>query len=445
MPMRLHGVRFTLLILAVSASGALAAPQALAQAQAPTQAPAPVTPSPGQGPVKITLDDAIQLALTHNHNLLAARTTIQQSEAEETTANLRPNPVLMTDAQFLPIFQPNQFSEDYLDNSAQFDLGVSYLFERGKKRQHRLQAARDATAVTRSTVADNERTLTFQVANQFINVQLAESTLDLAQQDLMSFQNTVNIMQERYRAGDISRDDFLKIQLQLLQFQMDASQAQLARVQALDDLRQQLGYESVPRDYDVAGTLDYAPVHGNLEDFQAKALATRPDLRAAQQNVTAANSQYLLQKADGKRDVTGQMNYTHLSDANTASFFGSVQIPIFDRNQGEIARTRYAITQAQEQEKAANDQVMTDVRDAFEGLQTNDQVLQLYRSGYLDQAKEDRDISQYAYQRGAASLLDFLDAERSYRAVQLAYRQALASYVTAVEQLREAVGTRSLP
>ncbi len=395
--------------------------------------------------MKITLDDAIQLALTHNHNLLAARTTIQQSEAEETTANLRPNPVLMTDAQFLPIFQPNQFSEDYIDNSAQFDLGVSYLFERGKKRQHRLQAAQDATAVTRSTVADNERTLTFQVANQFINVQLAESTLDLAQQDLKSFQDTVNIMQERYRAGDISRDDFLKIQLQLLQFQMDESQARLARVQALDDLRQQLGYESVPQDYDVAGTLDYAPVHGNLEDFQAKALATRPDLRAAQQGVTAANSQFLLQKANGKRDVTAQMNYTHLSALNTASFFGSVQIPIFDRNQGEIARTGFAITQAQEQEKATNDQVMTDVRDAFEGLQTNDQVIQLYRSGYLDQAKEDRDISQYAYQRGAASLLDFLDAERSYRAVQLAYRQALASYVTAVEQLREAVGTRSLP
>lgn len=395
--------------------------------------------------MKITLDDAIQLALTHNHNLLAARTTIQQNEAEEITANLRPDPVLMTDAQFLPIFQPNQFSEDYLDNSAQFDLGVSYLFERGKKRQHRLQAARDATAVTRSTVADNERTLTFQVANQFINVELAESTLDLAQQDLKSFQDTVNIMQERYRAGDVSRDDFLKIKLQLLQFQMDASQAQLARVQALDDLRQQLGYESVPQDYDVAGTLDYMPVHGNLEDFQAKALATRPDLRAAQQGVTAANSQYLLQKAIGKRDVTAQMNYTHLSDVNTASFFGSVQIPIFDRNQGEIARASYAITQAQEQEKAANDQVMTDVRDAFEGLQTNDQVIQLYRSGYLDEAKEDRDISQYAYQRGAASLLDFLDAERSYRGVQLAYRQALASYVTALEQLREAVGTRSLP
>ena len=229
------------------------------------------TPSPPQaqtlaqkpGAVTITLDDAIQMALHHNHNLLAARTTIQQSQAEETTANLRPNPVLLGDSQFLPIFQPSQFNSDYIDNTAQFDLGVSYLFERGKKRQHRLQAAKDQTAVTRSQVADNERTLTFNVASQFINVELAESTLELANEDLKSFQNTVDITEARYKAGDIGEDDLLKIKLQLLQFQTDVSAARLARVQGLSDLRQLLGYESIAADYDVAGTFDYQPVKGN--------------------------------------------------------------------------------------------------------------------------------------------------------------------------------------
>ena len=378
-------------------------------------------------------------------HLLAARTTIQQSQDLEITANLRPNPVLLGDAQFLPIFNPSQFNSDYFDNAAQFDLGLSYLFERGKKRQHRLQAAKDATAVTASQVVDNERTLAFQVASLYINVETAESTLDLANQDLQSFQNSVDISRERFQAGDISEDDYLKIHLQLLQFQTDASQAQLAKIQALSDLRHLLGYESVSADYDVAGPFDYVPLHAKLEDLQAKALATRPDLRAAVQGVTAATSQYDLAKANGKRDVTGQINYTHVADLSTASLFGQVQLPIFDRNQGEIARTQVAITQAQEQQKAASEQVMTDVEDAYEGLHTNDQVVQLYRSGYLDEAQQDRDISQYAYQRGAASLLDYLDAERSYRATQLAYRQSLAAYLLALEQLREAVGTRSLP
>jgi len=428
-------VRFC--VLAVSA--ALICSAQIPAARAQTSAASP------SGPVRVTLDQSIQMALEHNHALKAARTTIQQSESQEITANLRPNPSLTVDAQFLPVFQPNKFSEDYINTTAQFDLGLSYLFERGKKRQHRLQAARDVTAETRSLVADNERNLMFQVASQFTAVQLAESTLELAHQDLKSFQSTVDISQSRYKAGDISQSDFLKIHLQLLQFQTDVSMAQLAKVQALVTLRQSLGYESVPADYDVSGDFDYQPVTLKLEELQAKAVAGRPDLRAARQAVTAANSQFTLAKANGKVDVLGTLNYDHVSATSAASVFASFQIPIFNRNQGEIARTRYVITQAQELAAAAGDQVMSDVTDAYEGVRANDQVVTLYRSGYLDEAKLSRDISEYAYRRGAASLLDFLDAERSYRATQLAYRQELASYLLAVEQLREAVGTRTLP
>jgi cobalt-zinc-cadmium efflux system outer membrane protein len=396
------------------------------------------------GPAGITLDEAIQMALQHNHNLLAARTTIQQSEAEETTANLRPNPSLFTDWEYLPLNHSGQNAQ-YLHDSTEGDLGLSYLIERGKKRQHRLQAAKDITAQTRSLVTDNERGLTFNTASLFVNAQLAEATLELADQDLKSFQKTVDLGQLRYDKGAISEDDYLKIKLQLLQFETDYQQAELAKVQALSDLRQLLGYESVSADYDVAGPFDYQPLKGNLEDFQLKALQNRPDFRAAQQGVTAARSQYELQRAIGKQDVTVQGNYSHVNGINAASFYGSIPLPIFNRNQGEIARTRFAIAQAQEQEKATNGQALTDVRDAYEGLRVSDRIVQLYRSGYLDVAHKDRDIAEYAYQRGAVSLLDFLDAERNYRATQLGYRQALASYLLALEQLKQAVGTRALP
>jgi cobalt-zinc-cadmium efflux system outer membrane protein len=313
------------------------------------------------------------------------------------------------------------------------------------RRQHRLQAARDATAVTRSQVSDNERTLTFNVATDFTNVELAESTLELANQDLKSFQDTVDITEARYKAGAIGLDGLLKMKLQLLQFQTDVSQARLARVQGLSDLRQLLGYEQVSAEYDVSGSFDYQPMKGGLEDLQATALKTRPDLRAALQGVTAANSQFQLQKAIGKRDITGQINYTHIGYLNDISLFGSMQLPVFDRNQGEIERAGFAITQAQEQQFYANGQVLTDVRDAYEGLRANDEIVGLYRSGYLDVAQQSLDIAEYVYKHGAASLLDFLDAERSYRTTQLGYRQSLASYLLALEQLREAVGTRSLP
>jgi outer membrane protein, heavy metal efflux system len=413
------------------------------------------TVAPTKGPVRITLDDAIQLALKHNHILQAERTTILQSQALEIQANLRPNPSLFTDWEYLPLgspsdqnsrlYPPGEPISQYLHDNTEADMGLTYLFERGKKRQHRLQAAQDVTAQTRSLVEDNERTLTFNVASQFYDVQLAESTLELATKDVKSFQQTVDISQVTYKAGGMSEDDFLKIELQLLQYQTDYEQAVLARDQGLDDLRNMIGYEALPADYDVAGPFDYVPVKGNLEDFQMKALQNRPDLRAAQQGVNTAGSQWELQKADGKVDVTGQANYSHVNGINAATVYVSVPLPIFDRNQGNIAQARYAITQAQEQEKATGDQVLTDVHDAYVGLQENDRIIKLYISGYLDMADKDRDISQFAYQHGAASLLDWLDAERNYRATQLAYRQALASYLVALEQLREAVGTRNLP
>jgi len=408
----------------------------------------------GQGPVKITLDEAIQLALRHNHNLLAARTTIDQYKAMEVTANLRPNPALFTDWEYLPLGSPahqrpdlygGQTVGDYLKNNTEGDLGLSYLIERGKKRQARLQNAKDQTAVTTSLVSDNERTLTFQVATLFVNVQLAESTLELAKMDLKSFQQTVNISKVAYDAGGISEDDYLKIKLQLLQFQEDESQARLARVQALSDLRNQLGYESVPPNYDVAGLFEYQPIAVTMEDLQLKALQLRPDYRAAQQSVTAAQSGYRLAKAYGKQDLTVQGNYSHVNGINAATFYLSIPLAIFNRNQGEIARTGYVINQMQEQEKAADEQVMTDVNDAYQGLQQNQEIMQVYKSGYLDDAQKDRDIAEYAYRSGGVALLDFLDAERTYRAIELGYRQELASWLLAVEQLREAVGTRALP
>ncbi len=339
------------------------------------------------GQVKLTLEQAIDLAIRQNHNLLAARTNIQQNLAQEVTANLRPNPTFFVDWEYLPLFKTNGGFLDYLHDSTEGDIGMSYMFERGEKRQHRLEAAQDATAVTRSQVSDNERSLAFQVAQFFINAQLAQSTLDLARQDLKSFQDTIEISARQRQIGALSENDFLKIKLQLAQFQTDVEQAGLSKAQALSDLRQQLGYESVPADYDVTGPFDYQPLAVKLEELQTKALQNRPDLRAAVLGVKASNSQYTLAKANGKQDYTVSGNYSHVNGLSALTFSFSIPMPIFDRNQGEIARTRYAMNQAKEQQSTATGQVLTDVKDAYEGLRTNDRLVQIYRSGVLEDSQ----------------------------------------------------------
>ncbi|HVH61016.1 MAG TPA: TolC family protein, partial [Candidatus Sulfotelmatobacter sp.] len=280
---------------------------------------------------------------------------------------------------------------------------------------------------------------------QFVAAVLAESEVEFTAQDLESFQKSVDISETRYKAGAISEGDLLKIKLQLLQFQNDVLSAKLAKIQALSALRQLLGFESVPDDYDVEGKLEYVPVHASLDDLKVMALGTRPDLRAARQNVTAAQSAAALAEVNRKRDLTTTFTYSHVASTSTAAIFFNIQLPIFDRNQGEIARTRYVITQNQQLASETTQQVFTDVVNAYQNLRTSEQIVELYEGGYVDQAIKSRDISEYAYKRGAVSLLDYLDSERTYRANQLAYRQALASYMTALEQMRQAEGTRNLP
>jgi cobalt-zinc-cadmium efflux system outer membrane protein len=412
------------------------------QAPAQPQNTPPQTPPPS---MIVALDQAIEVAKKTNPTLQANRTLISQNREQEVTANLRPNPLLSTDAQYLPLFSPSLWSSNYVDTTAQFDLGAGYLFERGQKRLHRLQAAKDITAVTEAQVLDVERTIVGNTAQQFVAALLAKANLELAIQLLASYQHSVGISQEQYKAGGLSKVDLLKIQLQTLQFQSDVSAARIAKVQALASLRQLMGYDSVPFDYDVAGDLTHQPLTFRLEDLQARAIAVRPDLQAARRGVASAQSQIGLAKANAKQDMNATFNYGHVNASNVGAFYFSIPLPLFNRNQGEVARTYYALTQSQFMEKATEQQVLTEVKNSYEALRTSEEVVQLYDQGYLQQAQQALEITQFSYQHGAASLLDFLDAERSYRATQLSYRQALATYMTALEELRQAVGTRDLP
>ena len=156
--------------------------------------------------------------------------------------------------------------------------------------------------------------------------------------DLKSFRDTVEISLTQYKAGYISEGDYLKIKLQLLQFETDVSSAKLARVQALIGLRELLGYDAVPADYDVVGNLAYEPLHLKLEDVQLKALQNRPDYHAAELGVTAAQSQIALAKANAKQDVSARWT-TRMCPGKTIVVLRNIGLPIFDRNQGEILRT----------------------------------------------------------------------------------------------------------
>ena len=406
--------------------------------------------APGQTsatpPKLISKDDAVRIALAYNQSLRAQRLNVDESKAQEITALLKPNPTFTTLVDTIPIFSPQIIRF----NTQIYSQDLSYTVERGNKRIKRGVVAKDNTVAAAQTVNDNERTLRFQVMQSFINVQLAKSVLQLAKDDLANFSQELELNHARVVAGDLPEGDYLKLSLQKLQFEQDVTAAQLSLVQAKTALRQQLGYQSVADDFDVTGELAHNKRSVTLDELQKKALDSRPDLQSAHTGVKLANDTVSLAFGNRAKDWTWGGDYTYQSigpngTGNAVGVSLSFDLPIHDRNQGEIARSQVAVHQSVETESSTQVGVVTDVVNAYYGLQSSEEVVALYESGYLNQATQSRDISTYAFQRGAATILDVLDAERSYRATQLAYRQALAAHMTAAEQVNEAVGAQVLP
>jgi cobalt-zinc-cadmium efflux system outer membrane protein len=394
---------------------------------------------------RVTLQEAVQMAVARNQALQAQRMAVDASRADEITAGLKPNLGLSFSADGFPPFSPHQINWDFLKDQTSYSTSASYLFERGGKRQNRIAVAKSTTDVAEKTALDAERSLRFQTAQAFVQVLLAKSTLELAQQNLASFRDVVTVNQQRVTSGDLAEVEFYRIHLQQLQFEQDESSAEVALVQARANLRQLLGFDTVAEDFEAVGDLAYTPLTLDLDSLKKDALESRADYLAAQSGVTLAQNTLTLEKSNRARDVSGDVDFVHTGPDNSMGVGASFDLPIHDRNQGNIARSEVLVRQATEQELAARYLVVTDVVNAYAGWQTNQKVVGLYQSGYLTQAQQSLEISRYVYQRGAGNLLDLLDAERTYRDTQLGYRQALAAYMTSVQQLNFAVGKQVLP
>ena len=396
--------------------------------------------TPAAPAARVSMADAVRMALEHNHQLASQRLNVDISRADEITAALKPNPVFSSVNSSFPVFSPSQLTLDNAAHNQNYVESLSYLFERGGKREKRTLVARDTTDVVAKTAVDAERQLIFQTQQAFINVLLAKSTLDLAREDLKNFSDVVELNRQRMIAGDLAEAEFAKISLQKLQFEQDASSSEVALLQAKAALRLNVGFEAVADDFDVEGDLAYAKSPIALDDLKREALTTRPDLLAAQRTLKLMQDTQALAYANRARNLTGEVEYDRAGDFNALGFGVSIELPFHDRNQGNIAHSQSAVRQAIESEIQTRTSVLTDVVSAYAAFQTNEKLVALYQSGYLDQARQSLETTQYVFQRGSGSLLDLLDAERTYRATELAFRQALAAYMTSAQQINFAVG-----
>jgi len=381
---------------------------------------------------------------TTNPTLQAARIGIDESKAQEITAYLRPNPdfTLLTDgtqlAPYRGVWRP--FSGTQVQN------GASYLHEREHKRELRRESAEKATVIAESQLADQQRTLLFNLHNAFVQTLQQKAVLALARDNLTYYDRLLVLSRERFKAGDIAKVDMTRLELQRVQFESDLQTATVNVRTAKIQLLMLLNDRSPVEQFEVSGAFDFKEEIAALPEFRQMALETRPDLKAAIEAIDKAETDHRLAIANGSADPTFNVWVTHNPSFNNPfdnnTIGGSVSIPlrIFDRNQGEKLRTQLDISRNQKLRDASEAQVFSDVDSAYATLNSNLTLLRPYKQTYLQQAVEVRDTVSFSYQHGGASLLDFLQAQQDYRSVQLNYLNLIGSFLTAANQLNLAVG-----
>jgi cobalt-zinc-cadmium efflux system outer membrane protein len=384
------------------------------------------------------------LLVRSNPTLRAQEQSIDSNRAAELTAALRPNPTLQND-------------------TTSATVGIYQEFETGGKRAARIRSARLSTAISQTDAADTRRTLLLNLRQTFVAALQAKSDLQFAQENLANYQHTVDINRQMLQQGEIARADFLRIELQMLQFQTDLDDANLELKTAKSTLRGLLGAANLPDDFDVQGDLKAEPFDKDLAELKKLAIQNRPDLKSAETGRQKAAADVRLAQTNRWPDPTIGMSYLHTGNeipgpdwfepfypkgaGSNAMGIGvaSIPLPIFNRNQGEIARAKSEQLRAGFLAEAAENQVIGDLESAYAQFVSARERLKMYEDTYLGEAKESLDTEEFSFHKGGASILDYLDAQRTYRATQLAYRQQLAAYLDALAQLQSAAGLGMTP
>jgi cobalt-zinc-cadmium efflux system outer membrane protein len=392
--------------------------------------------SPSAAP--LTMQQVVDLAITKNPTLLSAHENLLSIKAQEIQAGVRANPYFNVAGSNITL-GPNS------SNPYDYNVGVGRLFERGEKRRWRLDSARSTTAQTDAQYHSQEQQTILAVRQAFTNFVLAKAAKKLADDNLSDFKHEVDIGRERLKAGDIAKLDFERLDLQLAQFESDETNAVTNAQQASIQLQTLMGYEKPRPDFDVVGNIVPPVVSLTVADLEQKALAARPDYRAAHLGVAVADANVKLAYANGTTDPTLEADYDRNGPDNSVGFSLNIPLRLFDRNQGNKETSKFSAQASRFAEIAARNQVFGDVDQAWAGYINAKVLSDRYNGHYLDEAKDILDISKFSYEHGGLALIDYLDALRESRSITSDALSAYAQTWMAIHQLSFATATEVLP
>jgi cobalt-zinc-cadmium efflux system outer membrane protein len=404
-------------------------------------------------PAQLTLAQAEDLLLQRNLAVASSRYQIEASRAARLIAGYKPNPVLTLGAEQIPVWGPlhdaPRFFTTNADAGAQptYTVRLDKVIERGGKRELRAAQADFQLKTSEAQMLDTIRTQLFQLRQAFSNAILARENLAVAQGIQRQYEQTEKLTEVKLENGDLPGVELYRVRAGKLQFQQAVLQAQLTYDQSARDILNLLGArpDQLAAPLQISGSFDGRPLMQNVADLREMALAERPDVIAARNTLEAANRAVALTQAQRRRDVDISYEYQRVGSDNSAGVVFQLPLFVYNNNQAAITQAEAQRRAAEAALRQAESQAITDVEKAYRSYESSRRILDLYNSENLAQVEKLRTISTLSFNEGAASLLEVLDAQRTYSQSIVAYNQANADYQLSLWQLEQATGAPLRP
>jgi cobalt-zinc-cadmium efflux system outer membrane protein len=379
----------------------------------------------------LTLEQAIEEAMRNNLDLAAERQSLNVAEARQITAALRPNPVLTLQGLTLDLLGSG-FNINSPAGPNQFNAHTDFVFERGGKRAERIAVAAEDRRLVELEIREAMRRLIADVQAGFVDVQHARAAVALAGENLRSLRGIVEVNENRVRTGDLAQVELDRSRVAAIQYETAVEQAKLQFEQARSRLQRLMGRVTAPADFDVTPEMRREGRDEPSEAILRRAIERRPDLAAVRQSQARSRAELRLQLANGKVDYVIGSEYSYQRaygvGGSSLGLTFSVPLPVFNKNQGEIARAEREGRQYQARVSALEANISTEVDLAYRQYQTSERLLRNIETSLLSRAKTVRDVTEYSYRRGEATLVEFLDAQRAFNDSVQSYNEARATF-----------------
>ena len=410
-----------------------------AHAQPPTSAS---SAPPNRSLERLSLAEAQHLAFERNWDLLAAAAGVDAATAQKIVARQFPNPTL---SQYTSLINVDNHPSATSEGNGLWDRGydtifaINQLFEIGGKRRSRKLSALAGFEGAKALLFDARRTLDLAVARAYVAAAQAEDNVRVLMRSAESLREEAKIAEVRLQAGEISSADKSRIEITAEQFELNAQSANAAAAQARVALEVLLGAPHPNADCELSDRLE--ALCATTTPLNTNSVGTwRPDVVAADAALRKAEADLRFQKAMRVPDPTVLAQYEHQppDTPNTVGFGVSFPVPLWNRNRGNILAAEAAREAARLAFEKAKAQAVADIAVARLAYADASRRWQSYRERIRPKSEQIRQTIAYAYQKGGASLLDLLEAERDDNDIRLAATQAASDMATAAAAFKAA-------